>query len=67
MGKSEDKSFGVIVNSFYELEPDYADYVRTEVGKKAWLVGPVSLCNRNVSDKVERGQTGSIDEQSYLN
>ena len=42
-----------MVNSFYELEPTYADYIRKEMGKKAWLVGLVS-CNTNVTDKVEK-------------
>lgn len=67
MAKTEEKSFGVVVNSFYDLEPAYAEYFKKEMGKKAWLVGPVSLCNRNVEDKAERGQKSSIDEQSCLN
>lgn len=46
----------VMVNSFYELETAYVDYFRNELGKRAWLVGPDSLCNRNVEDKAERGQ-----------
>lgn len=66
MGKAEETSFGVLVNSFHELEPSYADYFKKEMKKKAWLIGPVSLCNRNVSDKVERGQRVSIDEQICL-
>ena len=55
-----------MVNSFYELEPAYAEYFRKEMGKKAWLVGPASLCNRNVADKAERGKQALIDEQSCL-
>ncbi|KAH7658736.1 UDP-glucuronosyl/UDP-glucosyltransferase protein [Dioscorea alata] len=38
------KSYGVLVNSFYELEPECADYYREVIGRKAWHVGPVSLC-----------------------
>lgn len=63
-GQLEDKSFGVVVNSFYELEPKYADYFKHELGKKAWGIGPVSLCNRNEADKAERGQAASVDEES---
>ena len=66
MGKDEDKSFGSVVNSFYELEPAYADYYRKEMGKKAWFVGPASLCNTDVADKAERGTQASIDEQSFM-
>ncbi|XVF01289.1 hypothetical protein REPUB_Repub04eG0075000 [Reevesia pubescens] len=66
MRKSQEKCFGVVVNSFYELEPAYAEYFRKELGNKAWLVGPVSLYNRNVADKAERGKKASIDEQSIL-
>ncbi|KAK3195846.1 hypothetical protein Dsin_027156 [Dipteronia sinensis] len=35
------KSYCVVVNSFYELEPAYADYSRNVLGKKAWHIGPV--------------------------
>lgn len=63
----EENSLGILINSFYDLEPAYADYVRNELGKKAWLVGPVSLCNRSVEDKKERGKQPTIDEQSCLN
>ncbi|XP_057737277.1 abscisate beta-glucosyltransferase-like [Arachis stenosperma] len=62
----EDKGFGTIINSFYELEPDYADYMRNELGKKAWIVGPVSLCNGSVEDKTQRGKLSTIDEQGCL-
>ncbi|KAK8698906.1 hypothetical protein V6N13_115011 [Hibiscus sabdariffa] len=33
--EAELKSYGIIVNSFYELEATYADYYRNEMGKKA--------------------------------
>ncbi|GAV71861.1 UDPGT domain-containing protein [Cephalotus follicularis] len=67
MQKPDENSFGTVVNSFYELEPAYVEYFKNEMGTKAWLVGPVSLCNKNVADKAERGQKTSIDEQSILN
>ncbi|KAL6221190.1 hypothetical protein ACLB2K_008942 [Fragaria x ananassa] len=62
-GQLEDKSFGVVVNSFYELESKYVDYFKKDLGKKAWGIGPVSLCNRDEADKVERGQAASVDEE----
>lgn len=65
--KQEEKSFGIVVNSFYDLEPAYVEYFKQDLGNdKAWFVGPVSLCNRNIEDKAERGQKTSIDEGKIL-
>ncbi|KAL4393314.1 hypothetical protein AHAS_Ahas02G0039600 [Arachis hypogaea] len=55
--ESELKSFGVIANSFYELEPVYADHYTKELGRRAWSLGPVSLC---------RGSEAGIDKQECL-
>lgn len=65
--EAETRSFGMLVNSFYELEPGYADYYRKVLGRKAWHIGPVSLCNRNTKEKAQRGgKVGSIDEDECL-
>nr|QEA68968.1 UGT73A18 [Panax ginseng] len=64
--ESDRRSYGVIVNSFYELEPDYADHYRNVLNMKAWHVGPVSLCNRGVEEKAERGKKPAIDEFECL-
>lgn len=64
--EGELKSYGVVVNSFCELEQAYADYFKQEMGRKTWHIGPVSLCNRNNIDKLERGIETSIDEHSCL-
>jgi abscisate beta-glucosyltransferase len=63
----EAKSFGNVINSFYDLEPAYVDYIRNKLGKKTWLVGPVSLYNRSLEDKKERGKQPTMDVQSCLN
>ncbi|PQQ13822.1 UDP-glucose flavonoid 3-O-glucosyltransferase 7-like [Prunus yedoensis var. nudiflora] len=64
----EERSYGVIVNSFYELEPVYADHYRKVFGRKAWHIGPVSLCNKAALDKAEmRGMEASLDEHECLN
>ncbi|XP_015892849.4 probable UDP-glucosyl transferase 73B6 [Ziziphus jujuba] len=65
--EGELKSYGVVVNSFYELEKSYADFFNKEMGRKTWHIGPVSLCNRKNIDKLERGIQTSIDEQTCLN
>ncbi|XP_050366991.1 abscisate beta-glucosyltransferase-like [Argentina anserina] len=63
IGQLEDKSFGIVVNSFYELESKYVDYFKNDLKKKAWGIGPVSLCNGDEADKSERGQAASVDEE----
>ncbi|XP_020236635.1 scopoletin glucosyltransferase [Cajanus cajan] len=64
--ESELRSYGVVVNSFYELEKVYADHYRKVHGRKAWHVGPLSLCNRNSQEKANRGKEASIDEHECL-
>lgn len=66
MGASELKSYGVVVNSFYELEPAYAEHFRKVLGRRAWHIGPVSLCNRSLEDLSSRGKQASLDEQECL-
>lgn len=63
---SEITAFGVVVNSFYELEPDYADYYINVLGRKAWHVGPFLLCNKNVEDKAQRGKKSAVDTEECL-
>ncbi|TKY59059.1 Scopoletin glucosyltransferase [Spatholobus suberectus] len=63
--ESEERSYGVVVNSFYELEKDYVDHYGKELGRQAWHIGP--LCNRDKEDKkTYRGKEASIDEHECL-
>ncbi|KAK3195843.1 hypothetical protein Dsin_027153 [Dipteronia sinensis] len=64
--KAELKSISVVVNSFYELEPAFADYYSNVLGRQAWHIGPFSLCNRNLEDKASRGKQASLDETECL-
>ncbi|XVE49234.1 hypothetical protein DITRI_Ditri01bG0066300 [Diplodiscus trichospermus] len=59
-------SYGVIMNSFRELEPAYVEYFRKIAGRTTWHIGPVSLCNRNIEDKSQRGNAASIDRVECL-
>ncbi|TXG66401.1 hypothetical protein EZV62_007676 [Acer yangbiense] len=43
--EAERNSFGVLMNSFYELEPAYVDHHRQHTGIKTWNLGPVALFN----------------------
>ncbi|KAJ0962862.1 hypothetical protein J5N97_027984 [Dioscorea zingiberensis] len=46
--ETETRSYGVVVNSFYELEPDYVEHYR-KMGRRAWHIGPLSLCNEDIN------------------
>ncbi|XVF41554.1 hypothetical protein PTKIN_Ptkin01aG0288800 [Pterospermum kingtungense] len=64
--ETELTSYGVLVNSFHELEPAYTKHYTNVMGRKAWFIGPVSLCNKNNKDKAERGNATSINEHECL-
>eukprot|EP00268_Persea_americana_P006396 TRINITY_DN12314_c0_g1_i5.p1 TRINITY_DN12314_c0_g1~~TRINITY_DN12314_c0_g1_i5.p1 ORF type:complete len:520 (+),score=92.47 TRINITY_DN12314_c0_g1_i5:73-1632(+) len=64
--KAESSADGVVLNSFDELEMEYADMYRKATGKRTWSVGPVSLCNKETLDKVNRGNKTSINEDQCL-
>ncbi|KAL3532006.1 hypothetical protein ACH5RR_005527 [Cinchona calisaya] len=66
MREAEMNSFGVVVNSFVELENGCAEEYRKAINKKVWCIGPVSLCNKHNLDKFERGDKSSIDEDQCL-
>ena len=66
MESADLRSDRVVVNSFYELKPAYAEHYKKVMGRKAWHIGPVSLCNKNAEDKAQRGKEASIDEHECL-
>ncbi|KAM3220053.1 scopoletin glucosyltransferase [Capsicum annuum] len=64
--ESDSKSYGAVFNSFDELEPDYVEHYTKVFGIKSWAIGPLSLCNRDIEDKAERGNKSSIDKHECL-
>ncbi|XP_024188776.1 UDP-glycosyltransferase 73C4 isoform X2 [Rosa chinensis] len=58
-------AFGIVVNSFEELEPEYFSEYR-KVTSRVWSIGPVSLSNQTELDKAQRGDKASIDEKECL-
>ncbi|XP_010517429.1 PREDICTED: UDP-glycosyltransferase 73B4-like [Camelina sativa] len=64
--ESEISSFGVLVNSFYELESAYADFYSSSVAKRVWHIGPLSLSNKEFAEKAGRGKKATIDEEECL-
>ncbi|KAL5807426.1 hypothetical protein ACOSQ4_030159 [Xanthoceras sorbifolium] len=60
-------TYGVIINSFDELEPAYIKgYGMVKDDRKIWCIGPVSLYNKDYLDKAQRGQTASTDEYKIM-
>ncbi|XP_009771644.1 nuatigenin 3-beta-glucosyltransferase-like [Nicotiana tabacum] len=49
---SEDRSYGIVHDTFYELEPDYADYYKKIKKTKCWHIGPISY----FSSKIRRNE-----------
>ncbi|RHN48556.1 putative hexosyltransferase [Medicago truncatula] len=67
MQEAEMKSYGVIINSFEELEKEYVNDYKKVRNDKVWCVGPVALCNKDGLDKAQRGNIASISEHNCLN
>ncbi|KAB1221193.1 UDP-glycosyltransferase 73C3 [Morella rubra] len=59
-------SYGVIVNTFQELEPAYVKEFRKAREDKVWCIGPVSLCNKDNLDRAVRGNKASMEEYQWL-
>ncbi|BBH07734.1 UDP-glucosyl transferase 73B3 [Prunus dulcis] len=62
MGAVETETYGMIVNTFEELEPAYVQAYKKVKNDKLWCIGPASLCNKDDLDKAQRGNKVSIDE-----
>ncbi|KAG7638746.1 UDP-glycosyltransferase 73C2 [Arabidopsis thaliana] len=63
---ADDTSYGVIVNTFQDLESAYVkNYTEARAGK-VWSIGPVSLCNKVGEDKAERGNKAAIDQDECI-
>ncbi|KAL0309646.1 UNVERIFIED_CONTAM: UDP-glycosyltransferase 73C5 [Sesamum radiatum] len=63
---AEKTSYGVVVNSFRELETEYVKEYSKVKGEKVWCIGPVSLCNKDSLDLAERGNRAAVNEQNCL-
>ncbi|XP_038983522.1 scopoletin glucosyltransferase-like [Phoenix dactylifera] len=64
--EAEEKSFGIVVNTFYELEPAYAELYRKPPGPRAWFVGPVSLSDKDEADRGGRAHPAHSRWLSWL-
>ncbi|KAH0971506.1 hypothetical protein GBA52_023662 [Prunus armeniaca] len=59
---AETETYGMIMNTFEELEPAYVQAYKKVPKDKLWCIGPASLCNKDDLDKAQRGNKVSIDE-----
>nr|WOB18972.1 Sbaic7OGT [synthetic construct]BAA83484.1 UDP-glucose: flavonoid 7-O-glucosyltransferase [Scutellaria baicalensis] len=67
MRDADKKSYGDVINSFEELESEYADYNKNVFGKKAWHIGPLKLFNNRAEQKSsQRGKESAIDDHECL-
>lgn len=65
--ETEVGAYGVVINSFEELEKSYVDEFKKLRRDKVWCVGPLSLCNKDNLDKVQRGNNATNDQHKCLN
>ncbi|KAJ0476681.1 putative trans-zeatin O-beta-D-glucosyltransferase [Helianthus annuus] len=63
---SESEAYGVVVNSFEELEQKYVDEYQKVKGDNVWCIGPLSLCHKDESEKFQRGNKSSVDKNDCL-
>ncbi|XP_034913908.1 UDP-glycosyltransferase 73D1 [Populus alba] len=66
MQEAESTAYGVVVNSFDELEHGCAQEYGKALKKKVWCIGPVSLINKQNLDMFERGNKASIGKTQCL-
>ncbi|KAG2666359.1 hypothetical protein I3760_15G055200 [Carya illinoinensis] len=60
----EKEAYGIVINSFEELESAYVkEYRKAKGDHKVWCIGPVSLANKTDLEKARRGSTSSIDKK----
>ncbi|CAH2059013.1 unnamed protein product [Thlaspi arvense] len=64
--EADNTSYGVVVNTFQELEDAYVKDYKEARGGKVWSIGPVSLCNKVGADKAERGNKAGIDQDECI-
>lgn len=63
---AEVRAYGVVINSFEELEQEYVNEYKKLRGGKVWCIGPLSLISSDDSDNSQRGNAASIDEEKCI-
>ncbi|XP_027352663.1 UDP-glycosyltransferase 73C1-like [Abrus precatorius] len=66
IAEAEMLTYGVVVNSFEELEETYVRDFKKDKNDKVWCVGPVSLTNKEYLDRADRGNKVSSDAENCM-
>lgn len=66
MEEANSTADGFIVNSCMDIETKYEEIYRTKKGKSLWTIGPVALCNKDMTDKSNRGLTSSSTSSATI-
>ncbi|KAK7395807.1 hypothetical protein VNO78_16377 [Psophocarpus tetragonolobus] len=64
---AEMESYGIVINSFEELEAAYVRGCKKIRGDRVWCVGPVSLVNKDHLDKALRGRSSENNKAKDSN
>ncbi|CAN4110080.1 unnamed protein product [Withania somnifera] len=64
---SEDRSYGIVHDTFYELEPAYIDYYQKLKKPKCWHFGPISYFASKIRSKELIADHNSNDVIEWLN
>ncbi|KAK6126258.1 hypothetical protein DH2020_040003 [Rehmannia glutinosa] len=59
--KTESRAYGVVVNTFEEVENRYVEEFKKLKGGKVWCIGPLSFSSNDNLDRAQRGNRASID------
>nr|AYR16606.1 UDP-glucosyltransferase UGT73BA1 [Polygala tenuifolia] len=60
---AEEEAYGVVVNSFEDLELEYVKEYQKTKGGRVWCIGPVSLSNKALA---HRGNKAVVDENECI-
>ncbi|XVF55566.1 hypothetical protein PTKIN_Ptkin06aG0046200 [Pterospermum kingtungense] len=66
MAEADQAAYGVVINTFEELESRFVEEYKRVRKDKAWCIGPVSLSHKDEQDKAQRGNKASINEHECL-
>ncbi|KAJ4838799.1 hypothetical protein Tsubulata_021618, partial [Turnera subulata] len=64
--KASSSSWGLIVNSFEELEREYVTPLGSLYNTRAWLVGPLLLVNQAHNDEEQQAKSPCEPEEGWL-
>lgn len=66
MIEADRNTYGVVANTFFEIEPEYVKHYEKVTRKVVFPIGPVSLFNTKAVDMVERGNRASIGKDDCM-